>query len=525
MNSIFCAVLAALSIWEYPQRQQRHEILSKEFISAVSAGDSAAMETFSREGATLLPDDPTWRYNYACALARNGKKEEALDTLEKAVRLGYRDTVGIGNDRDLASLAGNPRFEEILELSDRLASQPILSGPHAGIPARGSAGRTLVLGSQNLSWNYDIGAFEAKMVLSGLEGGGNRGDLYFNRDAGHSQPDVSEFPGLTKVVLEREGRAKGVDLDFPNIAFPYPVFGNCSRALVSGPMWRSLPRALMTAEAWRMKAAYAFYRSNQVWVFPAVYDCPPAGTNGDVFASVSPYWIQTQGKSWSDLPYLKAALEVSRSLKPDVKGYIVEHGLLAPTVQTLVRKALKTVSGEEDYLTSKAHPTAFPANGIDVERLKKAAAGLTVEQVPPVATVLGVSSAGTENVPPRPELTYMTPCASAFVLRCPDAKRVFTLAAGGADAYEFRIVHGREGAASIKRMSPNVVKVFLDKSKIDPANRVDLAVFGKSASSQWGAPAFVSFAVVDKSAKYADPLLIDKDDAGNGESSGSPQEK
>ena len=132
----------------------------------------------------------------------------------------------------------------------------------------------------------------------------------------------------------------------------------------------------MTGESHRLKTMCHLYKSNQVWVFPAVYDCPPAGTNGDVFASVTPYWIATQGKSWSDQYYLKAALEVSRSLREDVKDAVVDAGLLAPTVQTIIRKSLLSVTNENDYLTARAHPSAFPAMGLDMQRLKELSASL-----------------------------------------------------------------------------------------------------------------------------------------------------
>ena len=35
----------------------------------------------------------------------------------------------------------------------------------------------------------------------------------------------------------------------------------------------------------------------------------------------------------------------------------------------------------------------------------------------------------------------------------------------------------------------------------------DVAVFAKNAKSGWGAPSFVSFAVVDPAAPYSDPVL------------------
>ena len=111
MNSVACVMLAALSVFDYPARQARHDELRGQFISAVADGDAEAMESTCREGVALLPEDPTWKYNLACSLSRAGKKAEALDALERAIRLGFRDTVAIGNDKDLRPIAGDRRFE------------------------------------------------------------------------------------------------------------------------------------------------------------------------------------------------------------------------------------------------------------------------------------------------------------------------------------------------------------------------------------------------------------------------------
>ena len=64
---------------------------------------------------------------------------------------------------------------------------------------------------------------------------------------------------MDAVVRDRDGRERGLDLNWPNTLFPYPVFGNCSRAMVAGPYWRSLPRALMTTQVRNLKATKQQY--------------------------------------------------------------------------------------------------------------------------------------------------------------------------------------------------------------------------------------------------------------------------
>ena len=504
-------LLAVLSIWDYPARQATHERLRAEFVQAVRQGDYGKMATVSRQGVQLLPDDPTWRYNLACALAHGKDRKSALETLEKAIDLGFRSADAIANDPDFQSFAKDSRFQDALERADRLRDRPILTGPMAVVPATGSFGEMQSLGEQNLGWDFDTGVFAAQLKLSGKNTGGNCGDLYFNRDGDHSLLVVTNYPGLTRIKFDKSGRDRGMDLDFPNVLLPYPVFGNASRALVSGPMRRSIPRAMMTTAASRLKVASRLYRENQVWVFPAAMDYPTTACetlcSNDVYASVAPYWIVTQGRSWSDQYYLRAALEASRSLQPKVKEEIVARGHLAPVMQVLLRQALKDVKTEEDYLTSKAHPTCFPPNGLDLARLKKSAAALRTEAIPPVAGISAIQGSPVQDQATHPELTYATPFAWAFVLRSSDTNRTFLVRATGAQEYAFAAVHDEKGAAQVERVAPDVARVTLDRSVMTVTNRVDVAVFGKNAGTGWGAPAYVSFAVVDPTAPYSDPFL------------------
>ncbi len=499
-----CVFFALLSIWDYPARHPQHLQLKSQMVQAVRAGETQKMYEACLKGAELLPDDPTWAYNLACALSYRQDPNAALDQLEKAIDLGFRDADAIANDNDLRRLAKNPRFRELVGYAKETKDRPILLGPLASVPATGVTGKSVVLGEQNLAWDFDLGCFEARLVLAPGKGDGNDGDLYMNRDAAHSMLAVTNWPGLTEVKLDLAGRQRGMDLDFPNLIFPYPVFGNCSRAYLHPVYWRSIPRALMTTDAARLQAMSRFYLSNQTWVFPAVNDFNPGGTNRDCFASVTPYWIATQGASWSDQYYLRAALEASRSFKPAVKRLLVLRGLLAPTIQSVLRKSLKGVMTDEDYLGPKAHPTAFPPNGLDLAKVSRLASELKLDEIPPVA-IVRVAMEKTDNPSAWPECTYATACASAFVLRAPAEKRAFLLQADGGKDYAFRVVHGDTSAVRLTHKDGRSVLVELERAAL--TNRLDIAVFAKNGTSGWGAPSFVSFFVQNPDAAYSDPAL------------------
>ena len=93
------------------------------------------------------------------------------------------------------------------------------------------------------------------------------------------------------------------------------------------------------------------------------------------------------------------------------------------------------------------------------------------------------------------------------MLRSSDTNRTFLVRATGAQEYAFAAVHDEKGAAQVERVAPDVARVTLDRSVMTATNRVDVAVFGKNAGTGWGAPAYVSFAVVDPTAPYSDPFL------------------
>ena len=507
MSGILCSLLAVLSIWDYPARYPQHVQLRRQFLAASRAGNAAEMERVCQQGVTLLPEDPTWRYNLACSLAYfDNRRNAALDALEKAIDCGFRDAKAIRADTDLARLAKERRFEELVEYAGEMSRRPIMFGPMAGVPATGICGQSVALGEQNLGWDFDVGCFVAHLKLAVASAGGNTGDLYMNRDGGHSPLKVELFPGITQLRLDKEGRDRHMDLDAPNLLVPYPLFGNCSRAFTQGIAWRSLPRALMTADARKLGAMVKFYLSNQTWVFPANADIAPIGKHGDVFSSIAPYWIVTAGRSYSDMPYLRAALQASRSFPVEVKREIVRRGLLAPTIQTLIRKSLRGVTNEVAYLSAAAHPTAFPANGVDVTRLVSGAGAMTEKSIPPLAAV-SVTAEAPAAKPPFPELTYATAFAWAYVLRSDDMRRVFRIKAKGSAEYRFVKTHGSGVEVVIEQNAKDEARVVVNRAGMSPTNRVDIAVFGRNPGTGWGAPSYVSFARMDPDAPYSDPIL------------------
>ena len=63
----------------------------------------------------LLPDDFLARYNLACSLARAGRPDEAIDSLSRAILLGYDGLAHMETDPDLESLRNHPDFRALVD--------------------------------------------------------------------------------------------------------------------------------------------------------------------------------------------------------------------------------------------------------------------------------------------------------------------------------------------------------------------------------------------------------------------------
>ena len=63
----------------------------------------------------LRPADPGAHYDLACRYARLAQPDLAIQSLRKAVELGYSDFLSMTQDRDLESIRKDPRFHDLLK--------------------------------------------------------------------------------------------------------------------------------------------------------------------------------------------------------------------------------------------------------------------------------------------------------------------------------------------------------------------------------------------------------------------------
>ena len=533
------------SVYDMYRIWPSHCLLRQELIDAMRSGDLRKMESTCRAALELMPDDPTWRYNLACALSLKGDAARALDELERAIDNGFRNAETISKDSDLAQIAKDPRFEKLVAKARELSGKPVAGKPEHK-PVSAPAGSVITLNETNLVWNFDTGVFEALVEvkdpvqplpslaarysaskptsperpyvaawLSGGTGAGNTGDLYVNRDGGHSMLAVSDFPNLTSIQYDAPAKALNLHLDIPTTLFgSTPVFGNLSRGRTKGAFWRSMARVSFTDPgiAARMDL---FYRNNQFWVLPSVNDIARPDLNiVDAFPANAPFQFVSQGISWSDQPFIRAALAASASFRRPTKQAIVRRHLLAPTLQWLLRRTQKGINTEEDYLSPSAHPSAFDAKRLDAIELVKRAHELKMEEVPPTVSLALINSRlypirfpepGRDYPDTLSELLFATPSAISMILRAPDGERTFLLRAqtfpepDPSATFAWRVVNGP--ADSVKIATPlgettncpetGFAQITIDRRQL--TNRIDVACFAKTTHTTFGAPAIVSF--------------------------------
>ena len=497
-NSAFAAEPEPVGLYDYPRLHVAHSLLRVQLMQAVRTGNITNMEAVCRKGLELMPGDATWQYNLACALAYRATPDAALEALDKAVKAGFRNAKAIEEDNDLKRISSNVRFKAIVQEARDTADLPV---PGVPIPktARLTQGTRLVMTKPNLVWNFDRGLYivnfkflhgvgesaEARaalyngpakeMMAAWIADGtaaGSAGDLYINRDHDHSRVKIEHFPLLSELRFDSEAKKKGVDKAIPNTLYPGAVVvGNASLAIVSTNDTSSLVRMAMRDPA-SMLALQQCYLDNQFWVFPAHKDFDPE-TGLDRFMGVTPCALQSVGSSGSDRYYVQAALAASSALRPATKNAAQGRKLFGPLMQWLFRRTRKGVETESDYLSPKAHPTAFDRATLHAERIVQLAHSLAPETLPPAALPFSAF------VPVQPtdlerELDF----------------RFMPFPAGMPDvSFTWRVVHGEAKRVKITPGSEGAVHLSVDCRGL--TNRIDVACFAKTKTSDWGAPSFV----------------------------------
>ncbi|QNN24868.1 hypothetical protein HED60_22165 [Planctomycetales bacterium ZRK34] len=355
------------------------------------------------------------------------------------------------------------------------------------------------------------------------EAAGNHGDLYDNRDRGHSMMKLDRFPQFTKVVYSPPLRQKNIDYGVQvQLLYDRPVLGNSSTAMTQGPMWRSNPRRCYV-DGRAMALLHQQYTNNNLYLYPEHRDYDPGhngigGGYGDAYPTNTPYVLISQGSSGSDRVFMEAVAATMAAFRPDVKRTLIEHGMLMPTVQMILRWCNDGVSEADEYLTGKAHPPVFDGKLLRRRAMVDMAHAITSDDIPPM-----VRLAVADETPDRPGVDYFesgpaqrlatTPQAIARVHRTLDQNYRITLSAASSSdlndrplTYHWVVLRGDADAISIKPINDDRSLVVItvpwhERRPIAPgsdmqSNRVDIGVFVNNGA-YYSAPAFYTVHTLD----------------------------
>lgn len=90
-----------------PEDTEALRFLSRAYLRMGRPQDGLAAD---RRLAELCPGDARVRYNLACSCSLTGRRDEALEHLAEAIRLGFDDLALLRKDTDLDPLRRDPRF-------------------------------------------------------------------------------------------------------------------------------------------------------------------------------------------------------------------------------------------------------------------------------------------------------------------------------------------------------------------------------------------------------------------------------
>ena len=207
--------------------------------------------------------------------------------------------------------------------------------------------------------------------------------LYDNRDRGHSLLPEKLFPRLHRVKYGPRLRSQNADRGLAGtIRYPTIVFGNSSMAVTRGPAERSLTRLAMTSSVKTANSEW-LYRNNHIYVYPEHRDYDEV----DRYPANWPYDVVSQGSSGSDQPFLHAIGATLAALPKDTKEDLRNRGLIAPTLQLILRSNLEHIKSQQDFYDGKAHRPVLKSTELNPTEMVEHAASLEPEKVPLVAKI------------------------------------------------------------------------------------------------------------------------------------------
>lgn len=526
------------SVFDMPARLETERRLAAQAGEMLRRGEFAESEEMLAALVRSSPFDASGhQYNLACARARQDKGEQAIAALRDAVEGGFHDAAHMQADPDLESLRERPDFQALLARARALreaepGSQRLVTAlPEPGAVRDGIA----MIDEHNTVFDPGRGLFVVRhsipaatetVACRGLGAPGElvqqwfakgtaaglHGVLYDNHDNDHSTLDHRRFPQLIRTRYSDQAKGRGLHAGLQSwFLHDVPLLGNASMAATAGPYWASLPRVGLRQGALASVMARQ-YSSNQLYFYPEHRDHDVDG-HGDLYPANTPYWVLSQGSSGSDRPFMHALALTLAAFPPATQRSLFERRLMCPTLQMILRRCQKSIQTDDDYLTGRAHPTAFDERELNVERMVAMAHALTSEQIPTTVLIRAldedVATLGIDYFEVGPaERLLDSPHAIARIGRALRRERRMrvqaTPAPGGMTepvSFHWKLLRGDPERVELRPTEDGreceIVVQWHERRPIEEGSpllstRVDVGVFLK-AGEHFSAPSFVSW--------------------------------
>jgi hypothetical protein len=330
---------------------------------------------------------------------------------------------------------------------------------------------------------------------------------------------VDLFPPLARLKYASDLQDAGLDQGLGGaIIYPAIVLGNASLALTQSPAPRSLPRLAMTTTDWPARSFRA-YVANHVYVYPEHMDYDAV----DLFPAQWPYMVTSQGSSGSDLPFVRALAMAVAAFRPETRDRLQSEGLMAATLQMILRRSQRTVYARDAYLSPLAHPTAFDPDQISPERMVALAAAIKPDVIPPLVrlSVMAEDFTPTAGLAQLSERLFDTPSAIARIWRGADWERDMTVSArqtvdlnGHALQFSWVLLQGDPADVRIEPLDPAGTQARItmrwpampapDAPRPRKGTRIDVGVFAWNGFHD-SAPAVISVSFPDHELRHYAP--------------------
>ncbi len=521
-------------VFDMPEVHTQHLRLLALMNETHARGDYYAMGTVCHRGIALRTSGSLWTYNLACALSLQDNPEEALEILARAVDLGFHDLEHIKADSDLEALRERAEYKAIITRLEQSLAAPDYTNAAVrrviALPPQPDG--TVVQGATNTLWSFSTGLFHTFLAtensaVTNAAGVATPILVYANRDNGNSAVPIDDLPGVARMTYSPEVQNRRLHIGAPNTLLidgtsgrMMPVIGNSSLGFVSSAYWRSQPRAVFN-DPELLRSQVVMLLANQLYCYPAYSDYSIAG--GDLFTAYTPYCVTVAGDTGAETPFVRAIAAAVCALPAATREQLVAKGMLMPVMQMLLRRTLRGIETEDDYLSGAAHAVALLPQQLDSRRFVEYASRMTTNDIPPLAALQVEDITALEPALDMPlcvysELLFETHLAVCRIFRAFPYRRRYKVTVLSSDPQaEIRggVLQGLPGKIRIERSSEESRVWLVDVAHHEPFHaaagggdaittmRVDIGFFA-AGSRAVSPPALLSIAFLGNEKRVYD---------------------